>query len=417
MRTNWTWSLAFAALDAGSCWRGFVYFHVSDDKARTILVVLHDLPLGGTERVALRLASQWARSGRSVTLLCGARQGALAWLVDDAVKVVECDPPIPRGRGSRRRLSRAVAAFLADRPHDVLFVPGNYHWPVMQAAVRLPSSLRPAVVAQVSTPLFRHGRGPLKQIVYNWRTRRQFRGVDAAISLSPAMTDDADKVLGRRITQCIRLPALDDEDAGRLRTQASGKMILAAGRLAEVKGFEVALRAFAHLADPDVRLVILGEGPRREGLAALATALGVADRVEFPGYVTDIRPWLEAARVFLLSSYYEGYAAVVVEALGAGRPVVSTNCTPAAFELLSKPEAGAVAPIGDAAALAARLRQVLAAPAPDPQRLADMVARYRIGPISAAYLRLFDTAKARRQGLAPSSQPLTLTSPTFADAR
>jgi glycosyltransferase involved in cell wall biosynthesis len=195
----------------------------------------------------------------------------------------------------------------------------------------------------VSTPLFRHGRGPLKQIVYNWRTRRQFRGVDAAISLSPAMTDDADKVLGRRITQCIRLPALDDEDAGRLRTQASGKMILAAGRLAEVKGFEVALRAFAHLADPDVRLVILGEGPRREGLAALATALGVADRVEFPGYVTDIRPWLEAARVFLLSSYYEGYAAVVVEALGAGRPVVSTNCTPAAFELLSKPEAGAVA--------------------------------------------------------------------------
>jgi glycosyltransferase involved in cell wall biosynthesis len=230
------------------------------------------------------------------------------------------------------------------------------------------------------------------------------------------MTDDIDKVLSRRITQCIRLPALDDEGACGPRTRASGKMILAAGRLAEVKGFDVALRAFARLGDPAARLVILGEGPCRQELAALAIALGVAERVEFPGYVTDIRPWLEAARVFLLSSYFEGYAAVVVEALDAGRPVVSTDCTPAAFELLSRPEAGAVAPIADVAGLATRLRQVMAAPAPDPQRLADMVAGYRIGPISAAYLRLFDSAKARRDSLALSSQPIALTGPDFAAA-
>ncbi len=108
------------------------------------------------------------------------------------------------------------------------------------------------------------------------------------------------------------------------------------------------------------------------------------------------RPWLDAARAFLLSSWYEGYAAVIVEALDAGRPVVATDCTPAAFELLSHHGAGAVAPIGDAAALAACLRRVLSAAPPDADRLADAVADYRIGPISLAYLQVFDTVVARR---------------------
>ena len=392
-----------------------MYFQPSDDPARSVLVVLHDLPLGGTERIAVRLANRWAQCGRTVTILCGTRQGELTWLVDDRVRVLECDPPIPRGPGSRRRLGRAVAAYLTQRPHDVLFVPGNYHWPIMPPVARLPDRLKPVIVAQVSTPLFRHGRGRLRQIVYNWRTRMQFPGVDAAVSLSPMMTGEIDKILSRRITQCIRLPALDEENSARPRTRAGGRLIVAAGRLAAVKGFDVALRAFARLEDREARMVILGEGPCRAGLEALAVTLGVEERVEFPGYVPDIRPWLDAARVFLLSSYYEGYGAVVVEALDAGRPVVSTDCTPAAFELLSKPGAGAVAPIGDAIALAECLGRVMAAPSPDPERLAETVAGYRIGPISAAYLDLFDIARSRR-GPPQPPRPRQLALPAFAGA-
>ncbi len=376
-----------------------MHFHISGDRARSILIVLHDLPLGGTERIAIRLANRWAAAGRSVTLLCGEQRGALAWMVDPAVEMVECDPPIPRARGSRRRLGEATAAFLARRRHDVLFIPGNYHWAIAPAVARLPADQRPGIVAQVSTPLFRHGRGPLRQLAYNLRTRGQFARVDAGVSLSPSMTDDVDAVLGRRITQCIRLPALDDhQDASPAR--ADGKLIVAAGRLCDVKGFDVALRAFARLEDRQARLVILGEGPGRPTLEALASELGVADRVELPGYVADIGPWLDAARVFLLSSYYEGYAAVVVEALNAGRPVVSTACTPAASELLSMAGAGAVVPIGDPVAMAAALGRVMHAPVPDPRRLVAAVAGYRIGPIAADYLRVFDTVapgRARRR--------------------
>lgn len=368
------------------------------------MVVLHDLPLGGTERIAIRLANRWAAAGRRVTLLVGSLSGPLIGMIDPAVEVAECDPPIPRGRGSRRRLGEAAAAFVARRQPDILFVPGNYHWPVLPAISRLRPDAQPGVVAQVSTPLFRQGRGRLRQIVYNLRTQQRLRDVDAAISLSPVMTRDMDLVLGRCITQCIRLPALDDDDAP--LSYAAGKLILAAGRLVEEKGFDVALRAFAHLQDPEARLVILGEGPCRAALEALAASLGVGHRVEFPGFVADIRPWLDRARAFLLSSFYEGYAAVVVEALAAGRPVVSTDCTPATVELLCTDGAGAVAPIGDAAALAACLRLVLAAPAPDPWRLAEAVAGYRMGPISSAYLQLFDEVKLRRSLRASAARPV-----------
>ena len=365
------------------------------DKARTVAIVLHDLPLGGSERIAVRLANRWAALGRRVTLFCGARQGPLADLIGADVEVVEADPPIPRGRGSRKALGKATAAFVAQRRPDILFVPGNYHWPILPAIDALPADQRPGVVAQIGTPLYRHGRNALAQIPYNLKTRYQLRGVDRAISLSDSMTEDANRALGRRVTQCIRLPALDDDDHAFV-PPADGKLILAAGRLVKEKGFDVALRAFALLDDPDARLVIVGEGERRAELETLAVELGVAERVHLPGYAPDIRPWLERARAFLLTSWYEGYAAVIVEALGAGRPVVSTDCTPAARELLGQRRNGRVAPIGDAFALAESLRDVLEAPASDPRALARSVDAYRLGPIAEAYLDVFDAVVAKR---------------------
>jgi glycosyltransferase involved in cell wall biosynthesis len=387
-----------------------------NDQARNITVVLHDLPLGGGERIAIRLANRWAAAGRRVTILVGARQGPLDALIDPAVAVVECDPPIPRGKGSRRALGAATAAHLSRHPADILFVPGNYHWPVMHAVGAMSGATRPGLVAQVGTPLFRHGRKGLRQLAYNIRTRLQFRRVDAAISLSDAMTADVDRVIGRRITQRIALPAIGDARDGAAPVPASGRLIVAAGRLVPEKGFDVALRAFAAMNDRTASLAILGEGPELANLQALADELGVAARVDFPGYVADIRPWLDRSRLFLLSSWYEGYAAVVVEALAAGRPVVATDCTPAAYELLDSDAAGAVAPLGDVAALALRLRRVLNAPVPCPQALSSRVAGYRIGPIADAYLRQFDAVKTQRQAQPARGFSLSALWPSTASA-
>jgi glycosyltransferase involved in cell wall biosynthesis len=212
------------------------------------------------------------------------------------------------------------------------------------------------------------------------------------------MTRDADRVLGKRLTQCIRLPALDDDDHA-FRPPAKGKLILAAGRLVKEKGFDVALRAFAQLADPDAWLAIVGEGEEREPLMALADQLGVGGR----GAVARLRAGHPA-----MAGEGAGLPADLLlrrlcggdrRGPGArGGPVVSTDCTPAARELLAGDQAGHVAPIGDAAGLAEGLRKVLAQPAPDPQALARSVDGYRIGPIAEDYLTVFDAVVAQRSG-------------------
>lgn len=358
-----------------------------------ILVVLHDLPLGGTERVALRLTEAWAKAGHRVTLLCGAVTGAQAGLVSDAVDLIECVPPIPRGFGSRIRLGRAVAKHLRRHPADVLFVPGNFHWSVSRSVARSLGDDRPTIVAQVSSPIFKHGRKGLKQWAFEVGARRRLQDVDAMVTLSPQTVSETDRMLRRPIAVAIPLPALDDT-VHEVRI-ASGKLIVAAGRLAPEKGYDIALKAFAKIADPDASLTFVGDGPLRTELEALAGSLGVQERVTFAGYAPDIGPWLDRARVLLLSSWHEGFGAVIVEALGRGRPVVATDCTPAVRDLLDASGRGRVAQPGDIAGLAAALEAELAATPPEPNDLVDAVQAYRITPVANAYLALFEASRAQ----------------------
>ena len=357
-------------------------------RADRLLIVMHDFALGGTERTALRLARAWTRAGRRVSIFCGAPEGALSPLLDSGVELIAAKPAIRRGPGSRRRLGRALAELLRARDFDVLFVPGNTHWATLPALKRLPSARRPAVAAQVSAPLRRPDRGPLRQMLFEARMRRRLATAQAVVTLSPETAPQAEAILRRRIVSVIPLPALEDDD-GPL-PPASEPLVLCVGRLVSEKGFDVALSAFAQLADRSARLAIVGEGPERARLEALAERLGVRDRVDFAGYSEDVGSWLRRARVLLVTSRVEGYAAVIVEALGAGRPVVATNCTPAARELLGDPEAGRVAPIGDASALSRALAAVLAAPPAHPQALSRRVEAFRLGAVARDYLALFD---------------------------
>ncbi|MCA0200597.1 MAG: glycosyltransferase [Proteobacteria bacterium] len=366
-------------------------------EAGQIGVIFHDFPLGGSERISIRLMNQWADSGRKVVAFCGALRGPLVDLIGRNVEVVECGPAIPRAAGSRRRFGKALRGFLQTRAVDVLFCPGNYHWPVLSELTGMDPQDAPGIVTQISTPLYRHGRGAVEQFAYNILTRHRLRGIDAAIALSPSTVRQADKILGRKITQYIRLPVLDDGAASApVMTRACGNVIVAAGRLVKEKGFDVAIRALARMQDRTARLVFLGDGPQLESLTLLAASLGVAERVEFAGYVRDISPWLAKARLLLMSSYYEGFGAVLVEALATGRPVVSTDCTPAINDLLIGLPGCHVSPIGDHVSMSGALDLALAQPAPDPRVLADAVEAYRIGPIADAHLDMFDRVHRAR---------------------
>ncbi len=151
-----------------------------------------------------------------------------------------------------------------------------------------------------------------------------------------------------------------------------GPYIAAAGRLTPNKNFPLLLRAYAQAAPP-ARLVILGEGPEREALRALALSLGIADRVDMPGFVANPFAVLARAQLYAMPSNAEGFPNGLVEAMACGVPVVATNCASGPSEILAgRPraavsdaidvDAGALVPTDDVAAFAAALGRVLAEP-------------------------------------------------------
>ncbi len=249
------------------------------------------------------------------------------------------------------------------------------------AGMRLP------VVAKISNPVRAAERGPPFQGVQNAAFARVTAHYAALVAMSPALAAEAEAVL-RRPVATIAEPNLPDDWTPPPPTRRDPNRIVAAGRMMPQKDFGLALATLAAL--PGWHLDLLGDGRERAALEARAAALGVSDRVTFHGHVADTAPYLARASVFLCSSRYEGYPAVLVEALAAGTPVVTTPCSPAVPEIVSDDSFGLVA-APRAAALAAGVRAV-AGRVPEPSRMVSRLGQHRIGVSAAAWLALLDRA-------------------------
>jgi glycosyltransferase involved in cell wall biosynthesis len=137
--------------------------------------------------------------------------------------------------------------------------------------------------------------------------------------------------------------------------------VVAAGRLVRQKGFDLLIRAHAALRGRGVahQLVIVGEGELRPALEALIAELGVQDSVHLPGYVSNPYPLMCHASVFALSSLWEGFGAVIVEAMACGAAVVAFDCPSGPSEILEGGRYGVLVPPDDAEALSEALGRVL----------------------------------------------------------
>lgn len=170
--------------------------------------------------------------------------------------------------------------------------------------------------------------------------------------------------------------------------------IVAAGRMVDQKDFATLITAFSILRKSvDANLVIFGEGPLRQDLTALASEKGVASDVFMPGYVDKILSYIAQADLFVLSSKYEGFGNVLVEALSCGVPVVSTDCESGPSEILRDGEYGLLTPVGDVESLAKAMRDQLAA-THDVEHLKSRAGNFSEGRCAAAYMDLFRKLKS-----------------------
>ncbi|MEO1196953.1 MAG: glycosyltransferase [Pseudomonadota bacterium] len=157
---------------------------------------------------------------------------------------------------------------------------------------------------------------------------------------------------------------VDPDRYGNMRAEA-GQHLVFVGRLAAVKGVAMLLRAVAELAPshPDLKLTLIGDGPERAGLETLSRQLGVAAQVTFAGARTqaEVAETLATANLFVLPSFAEGVPVVLMEAMAARVPVITTQIA-GIPELVEDGVSGRLVPPGNLPELVAAIKEVLADP-------------------------------------------------------
>jgi glycosyltransferase involved in cell wall biosynthesis len=349
---------------------------------------------GGVERMILNLAGGLRDEGFDVDLVLVKARGAHVLSIPAGVRVVKLN-----ARHTLTSLPALVRYLRRERPQVLLAAKDRAIKTAVlaRAFARVPVRLVGRLGTTLSAAL--RGRSLIKKWVWYMSMRLFYRHVDRIIGVSQGVVDDVLAItsLPRERVRVVRNPVWTPE-LSRLAQESVGHpwlqtrdtpVILGAGRLTRQKDFATLIRAFAEVRTRrPCRLIILGDGNLRSYLETLASELNVRDDVSLPGFVTNPYAWIARARLFVLSSLWEGSPNVLTEALAIGVPVVSTDCPSGPREILKDGEYGTLVPMGDVTALAHAMAATLDHPLPR-ERLQEAARPYTVDRSVRGYLEVF----------------------------
>ncbi|HZP08105.1 glycosyltransferase [Methyloceanibacter sp.] len=343
---------------------------------------IHSMEGGGAERVWALVASGLAARGYPVDLVLNRAEGPHLAFVTGDVRVVslECRTPSAAARLTRylgernpaclisalqnNNLNAMLAARATGTPLAV-----TVHGIMSVHRYNLRTSGLFGSVAQVLSPLIYRAAAAVgvvseavrRDIAYSAERPHKFH-----VLHNPVDTDHFSPRVRANDLALTQLPNDDDSP-----------IVLGVGRFDRVKNFALLIEAFAQMRRP-ARLVLLGDGPERQRLKALARERGIAGRVFMPGFVEDPAPWYRRAGVHAVASRCEGFGNTIVEALATGTPVVIAECQGAPIDLLGQGRYGTIVPANDPASMAAALAEVIDRP-PNPAPLIARAAEFSLG--------------------------------------
>jgi len=322
-----------------------------------VLVIVPMLHCGGVARTVSKLTHVWQKTHN--VLIAVFDVSKIAYSYGGTQIDLKC-PPV-NGTWFKltnifRRFFRLTALIWKEKPDRIISFMESANFPAILAA-SLTGTLSSLSVSVRSDPkIFMRAHKCLMPLLYRFPNRV------IAISQGVSLALEKMGIPRQKLSFIPNPPPLQNElkIAGETdNIRRPPHYILGVGRLSPEKGFERLMAAFAGIDDPDLHLVILGEGAERANLETLAEELKISARFMMPGAVENVAPWFQNALCFVLSSRYEGWGNVLVEAMYYRCPAVSFDCCYGPNEIREHEVSGLLVPEGDVHALRSAIVKVV----------------------------------------------------------
>jgi glycosyltransferase involved in cell wall biosynthesis len=372
-------------------------------RAMSVAIYMHDLSGGGVERQSLIIAEEFRRHGVDVTLVLHRLRGQLMNEVPAGLRIVDLN--------SSRTLMDIppLVRFLRVEKPDILLSNVDLNNVAALLAKGISFSDTNVVICQhnpISSGIVLGENWLYRYVSLTYRLLSPL--ISRAVAVSGGVAAELEEMAGLSNGRVVTInnpvvgpdfPARSGEVAEHPWFQQPRRPVfVTAGRLVAQKDHETMIRAFAiHQRRHDSRLMVLGSGPLSDQLKEMVAGLGVQRSVDFLGFRSNVLPYVRQADAFVLSSRCEGFGNVIVEALGCGTPVISTNCEHGPSEILDHGRYGVLVEPRNPAAMAGAMDQV----ATLRERFPAAVLRQRAGEFSYAacasrYMAMFKALAPHR---------------------
>ncbi len=329
-----------------------------------------NLGLGGAERVIVNLTSELADRGRDVEIVLAEKKGELLKQVHKNVSVIDlnAEPFIP--------MIPALRSYIEERQPDILLSTVNTANLAAILAMLTTRSNTRHIIRMANTPSEKervyHKKLTDRPIPYLMKLLYPFG--HEFITISEGLANDLveNYKINHDKISTIYNPCVTDEMLRQGNEPISCnwfsdpevRVVLGVGSLTEQKDFQTLIKAFSVVRGQNkkYKLVILGEGPQRNDLESLCSKLSLEDDVCMPGEIDNPYPYMNDADLFVLSSRWEGFGIVTVEAMAFGTPVIATDCPYGPSEILENGKYGTLVPTGNAKALAEAIQTTASDP-------------------------------------------------------
>ena len=372
--------------------------HAREKMLKWVSFIIPTLPGGGAERVIIQLLQHIDRKRFSPCLVLFQEKGTLMKDLPSDVKLyafIKKDYV----HGLKQLLELIKLASLIKRTKPRVIVSFMWYTNVISLLARMLCGIRAkhkVIVSERTTLSFTYGgrligwlRRRVTQLLYPTADRviAQTRQTKQELLETTHLQADRVKVIHNPV-DIQALEEISKEPIEVIWFNLELPLVLSIGRLTIEKGFEHLIRAFAQvIKEHPAHLVILGEGKERCRLQGLVNQLGVKEWVHLPGFEKNPYKYLAHSTLFVLSSLYEGFPNVLLEALALGVPSVATRCPTGPEEIITDGVDGILVPPANESALADAIRRALL----------DAGLRKRLGEVGKKRALDFEVDKIVRQ--------------------